>query len=150
MKLVGCTISCTYGAHIQSYFVVTDLTGLEVIMKDEADKSSFQVGMFGCYPSKSDTIMISELGMSRRILKSNYQIDCIMAKYQGLDFSPGSNATCSILGNPYADRSVDGISLEPYEVVFIKYSDLNSASESQERAKLYEKWMTESKLNRRS
>ncbi len=150
VKLIGCTISCGASPHVQSYFLTTDFTGLSILLKDSTNDGTIRAGVFGCYLSKSDTTMISEIRISTLVLNSGYKIDCLLTKYQTIDFSKKNNYQCTVHGNPYTDKNMDGTSLEPYEVVFVKYNDRESTTDAQERAKLYERWMEQVKTKNRT
>jgi hypothetical protein len=141
VKLVGCTISCGTALHVQSYFLTTDFIGLSVLFKAGNSDGALNTGVFACFPSKSDTIEASELGISKRILESDYMLDCLLTKYQKISFSKKTDFKCTVYGNPYADKNLDGTSLEPYEVVFVKFADREMTFDAQERAKLYQRWM---------
>ena len=143
VKLVGCTISCVPSFHVQSYLLVTDFHGLSTIVKEDT-------GTFGCYPTQSDTIGASELLISTRILRADYLITCILTRYHSLEFSRKNNYDCPIIGSPYADDSLDGTSLEPYDVVFVKFNNKTITVKPQERAKLYQKWMEEATMINRT
>ena len=150
VKLVGCTISCATAPHVQSYFLTTDFLGLSLLLKNSWGEGAARTAVFGCQSSKVDTIAASEMGISYRILESGYMIDCLLSKYQTIDFSKKANYQCSVYGNPYTDRNFDGVSLEPYEVVFVKFSDGKGIIDAQERAKLYQRWAEEAHRKNRS
>ncbi|CAF1335153.1 unnamed protein product [Adineta steineri] len=151
VKLVGSTISCIPVPHVQSYLMITDFTGLSVLLKDSTTSGGrIHTGVFGCYSSKSDTTQVSEIGISTIILNSGYLIDCLIPKFQTIDFSKKGNYKCPVYANPYADKSIDGTSLEPYVVIFVKYNDKGSTTEPQDRAMLYQHWMEAVKTKNRT
>lgn len=145
VKLVGCTFSCDPRQHIQSYFVSTDWIGMSLLLKSGGIDGVPGEGVFKCSPSKGDTIRFSELGASKQILEGNYSLNSLMTKYYTLDFTKQNNYRCSVIGNPYSDKNLDRTSLEPYDVVFVKFNDRGDTLDAQNRAKLYQKWMQESK-----
>ena len=142
VKLIGCTINCTPLMHVQSYFLVTDFVGLSAILKD--DESPFR-----CYATQSEVIMLSEQGISHRILQADYMITSLLSKHYPLHFSRKSDQ-CIAGENTYTDKHLDGVSLEPYEVVFVKFNNRTGTFDAQNRAKLYEKWMEEAISNNRT
>jgi hypothetical protein len=150
VKLVGSTISCATTSHVQSYFLTTDFTGFSTLLKTGGDDGMHSSGLFGCYPSKADAIQISEMPISKRILESGYLIDCLLTKYQTIYSFNKTMLKCPISGNPYADKNMDGLSLEPYEVVFVKFNDKEDTKDAQERGKLYQQWMESVKINNRT
>ena len=44
-------------------------------------------GAFKCYITQADTVKYSELGSSQAILRSNYGIDSLMLRYDGVDWT---------------------------------------------------------------
>jgi hypothetical protein len=134
VKLVGCTISCQSTPHVQSYFMVTDFLGLSLLMRPENGSD-----VFSCYESLSDVTLYSELAASTRILENGFWIDSLQTKYQGMDFSRKENKNCNRGQNPYFDRGVDGLTLDPYETVFVKYN-YKAYRAAADRAAIYQKW----------
>ncbi|KAG2498860.1 hypothetical protein HYH03_003052 [Edaphochlamys debaryana] len=125
VKLVGPTISCEgsplngdfrgkwrSNPHVQSFVVATDQVGLQVLLDDGR--------VFHCHNTRWNTIYYSELGSSTAILHAGYNLDCLMTKYQGVDWRNKSNWGCNQRYSPQSDLTYDGISLDPYEVLFIK------------------------------
>ncbi len=143
VKLVGITICCEAPMHLQSYFLTTDFVGLSILLKTSANDGSEFGGVFGCYGSRSETIDFSELSIAIHIRNAGYSFDGLLTKYQKMDFSTKGNYKCDLYVNPYMDKRLDGTSLEPYEVVFVKYNDKEATTEPQERAKLYQQWMNQ-------
>ena len=143
VKLVGCTISCVPSYHVQSYLLTTDITGLATMIKED-------VGVFACYPTQSDTIGASELLISTRILRANYTITSTFTRYNTLEFAEKTKYDCPIIGNPYTDNNIDGTSLEPYDVVFVKLNNKTGTFNAQKRALLYQKWMEQAKTTNRT
>lgn len=150
VKLVGCTISCETVPHVQTYFFVTDFIGLSILLKPGNWGSTSNDGIFACYPTKDHVSINSELPSSNRILDSGYMIDSLLTKYQTINFSQSHNRFCNANNNPYKDKGLQGTSLEPYEVVFVKYNDLEFLKDARDRAKLYQKWIQEAKSFNRS
>ena len=121
VKLTGCTISCGPVPHVQSYLLVTDFVGFTIMLQPGAHGGSRAEGIFGCYPLKGDVSVFSEVASSTRILEAGYMIDCVLAKYQTIDFKQKHNERCNGNRMPYFDKEYQEGSLEPYEVVFVKY-----------------------------
>ena len=142
VKLIGCTINCAPLVHVQSYFLATDFVGLSAVLKDDE-------GAFRCYATQSQVIMFSEQGISHRILKADYMITLLLTKHYPLSFSRKSDQ-CIAGENTFTDKSLDGVSLEPYEVVFVKFNNKTETFDAQNRAKLYQKWLEEATLDNRT
>lgn len=138
-KLVGSTINCEHKPHIQSYLLATDQVGLAIL----TDKKN---GVFNCKKDYSDAVFNGEIGASQIILHSNYQIASLQIKYQGVDFRKKDNENCNRRVSPiFVDRSVDGITHDPYELVFVKYKGTPTSFDSdlERRAHIYQKWLDE-------
>jgi hypothetical protein len=150
VKLVGCTISCIPVPHVQAYVLVTDFIGLTVLLEPGSNGGSKEEGIFGCYTRKEDISQHSELASSNRIRNSGYMIDSILTKYQNVNFNEKYNELCNRHRNPFMDNNFDDTSLEPYEVVFVKYNDLEYLQVSRKRGELYERWMEDTKSQNRS
>jgi hypothetical protein len=149
VKLVGCTISCETAPHVQAYLFATDFNGLTILLKPGKWGGTSDDGIFACHSTKDQILTNSELPASNRILESGYMIDSLLTKYQKVNFSELYNRGCNSNKNPYLDKGLEGTSLEPYEVVFVKYNDLETAKDTRDRAKLYQKWVADiKKLNR--
>ena len=144
VKLVGCTISCETVPHVQTYFSVTDFVGLSILLKP-GKWGATDEGIFACYPTKDHVSINSQLPSSNRILDSGFMIDSLLTKYQTINFSEPRNRACNSHNNPYKDKALDGTSMEPYEVVFVKFNDLEFLKESKDRAQLYQKWNEQTK-----
>lgn len=150
VKLVGCTISCETVPHVQTYFFATDYLGLSIIGKPGAHGATSAEGIFACYPTKDHVSINSELPISNRILNEGYLIDSMLTKYQTLNFSQPENRFCNKNLNPYKDKGLEGTSLEPFEVVFVKFNDLEFLKDARDKAALYQKWSEEVKNISRS
>lgn len=125
VKLVGPTISCEGAArngdpvgpwrrnpHVQSYVIATDQVGLSILKHDGE--------VLKCHNGIHDAIWHAELGSSAAVLNAGYNIDCLMLRYQGVEWQDRSNWGCNGGMNPYLEFMNDGISLDPLEVVFVK------------------------------
>jgi hypothetical protein len=138
VKLVGCTINCESSPHVQSYFWALDFKGLDLLLKEGT--------VFACHENMGETIYRGEIGASRIILKSGFGIDSLMKKYENMDFRLEKNKNCNKIKNP-TYVGVDGISLDPFEVVFVKIKDQMTQYEyNRGRVGVYEKWI-DTKMN---
>ena len=65
-----------------------------------------------------------------------------MKKYQGFDFRVNQNSDCYGTENPTSENKVDGISLDPFEVVFVKLKyTTRDYLHTQSRIAAYDKWI---------
>jgi hypothetical protein len=134
IKLVGSTINCQTAPHVQSYIWALDFEGLNLLLKHGT--------IFKCHDSKKETIKNGEIGASQIILNSGFGIDSLMKKYQGMDFRLYENKGCNNRRNPMVNRGVDGISLDPFEIVFIKMKNSEVEDfDNRKRVRAYEKWI---------
>ena len=147
VKLVGCTISCIPIPHVQSYLLVTDFTGLSLLLKPDTPGSN---GVFACFELKIHASFHSEVPSSTRILDAGYLIDCVLTKYQTINFKEPQNQLCNRHRNPYVDYNLDGTQLEPYEVIFMKYNDTPDTQVGRRKCELYERWMRDATKQNRS
>jgi len=141
VKLVGCTISCETTPHVQTYLMATDFIGLSILLKPGSWGASREDGIFGCYPTKDHVSIYSEISSSTRILESGYLIDSLLTKYQKVNFSDPRNRFCNQNNNPYKDKNLEGTSVEPYEVVFVKYNHLEIQLDARRKAELIQRWV---------
>ena len=89
--------------------------------------------------------MNGEIAASRTILDANYQIASLQSKYQNWDFRKKNNRHCNGGVNPLTvDKDFDGISHDPFELIFVKYKAVTSFSNNlQRRALVYGRWLDE-------
>jgi hypothetical protein len=132
VKLVGTTISVFSNAggyfdrtllrnisnhngpytHVQSMFFILDDESFNYLKKLDFFKQDF-------YNFK-DLIANKEIGMSQLILKNNWNINCILPKYQNYDYrivKQNFNPTCE---DPCMRGCYFGKSIDPYEAIFFK------------------------------
>jgi len=120
VKLVGTTICCLphtddggYGPKVEGFFFVTDVKGLKMLFEE---KTIFQI-----HESKISAIIHGEYGLSNCIFKHGYSIDCMISKYQGIDWSDRKNWNMNNNKHPSRKNSFYSNSLIPYELIFHKW-----------------------------
>ena len=120
VKLVGPSITCLprsdaggYGPRIEGYCFATDRTGLGVLWRDGR--------VFSDHPTKFSCIVDGEYGMSRAVLRAGFGLDCLLYRYQGIDWSDPANWDQNGNAPPSRQGTYDGISIHPFEVVFHKW-----------------------------
>ncbi len=146
VKLVGPTINCEKKPHVQSYLLATDQIGLGIL----TDKKS---GVLSCKTDYNDAVMNGEVGASQIMLAANYQIASLQIKYQGVDFRKKEYVNCNRRVSPiFVDRSVNGITHDPYELVFVKYKGTPASFDSdlERRAHIYQKWLDEQPIEEKN
>ena len=120
VKLVGTTISCEIRVHVQSMVLATDRVGLEALWK---------AGTLDCARDRDEAIAKYELGASAAIMDKGYSVDCLMLRYQGVDWRAPEAAACNEMRNPFVPHYNDGIPINPLEVLFVKVKPHTLASD---------------------
>eukprot|EP00884_Botryococcus_braunii_P008291 jgi/Botrbrau1/17463/Bobra.0054s0050.1 len=141
VKLVGSTINCG-GAylhaptpHVQSYISATDVEGLAILLEE---------GVFACRSELGEVVVKGELAASTVILAAGYNIDCLLLRYQGLDWREAGAQHCNEQLNPIQEGLYDGISINPLEVMFVKVKRamLEAGWEQVRQATKYDAWLS--------
>lgn len=119
VKLVGTSISCLpksdaggFGPKVAGYCFATDDIGLNILLNNKT--------IFVNHETKFNAIM-AEYGLTSAIMTAGYTIDCLMYRYENVDWTDKNNWNLS--EDVFPDRldTNDGISLHPFEVVFQKW-----------------------------
>ena len=120
VKLVGTTIVCLpdydaggYGPKVEGFFFMVDNIGLNLLKK--------QKNIFCNHDSKYSAVVNGEYGLSNCILKSGFLIDCMLPKYQNVDWSNNDNYKLNNNIHPSRKNSFYGYSINPYDVIFHKW-----------------------------
>ena len=77
--------------------------------------------MFVDHATKFDAVVNGEYGLSRAILAAGYTLDCLLYRYQGIDWRNPANWNLNDNRHPSRAGSYGGISIHPFEVVFHKW-----------------------------
>ena len=94
---------------VEGFFFVVDRIGLNAILENGK--------VFVDHPTKKEAVQIGEWGITEEITKRGFGIDCLLYRYQGLDWSDESNWKKDY---PSRGGSYDGESISPFEVMFHK------------------------------
>ena len=120
IKLVGTTIVCLpahdkggYGPKIEGFCFCSDKIGLSLLVKNGT--------VFTDHASKIDAIINGEFQLTKVILDNGYNIDCLLYKYQNIDWRDSNNYNLNNYKYPSRSGSYDDISIHPFEVVFHKW-----------------------------
>jgi hypothetical protein len=120
VKLVGTTIACLlpedaggYGPKVEGFFFMLDQIGLDLLKGEKT--------IFCDHPSKFSAIVRGEYELSKCILKNGYSIDCMLHKYQNIDWRDPTNYHINNNRHPSRKNSYFGNSIDPYEVIFHKW-----------------------------
>jgi len=101
--------------HVQSQVFLLGREGLDFLIKNDFFKQSAEIEFV-------KFIVLREVMLSQLIIKHGWNINCLLPKYQGLDYrtiTADINPT-SVNGDPYYINSYFGSNIRPYDVVFIK------------------------------
>ena len=112
VRLVGCTFNCDPSPHVQSYLWAMNGNTLDFLLNSTK--------VFTCHESLHYAINDGEIAASRAIFQAGFSLDSLMTKYRDLDLRANFMIKCPYRTHPTPDRGVDGITLDPYEVVFVK------------------------------
>lgn len=120
VKLVGTSIVCLphndaggYGPKIEGFFFMVDNIGLSLLIN--------QQNIFFDHPDKYSAIVNGEYGLSNCIFKNGYTIDCMLPKYQNINWCDINNYTLNNNLHPSRKNSYYGESIYPYDVIFHKW-----------------------------
>lgn len=140
-KYVGCTISCMFHAHVQSYVVAMDFIALQVLWYGSVRHYTYGAwaglsalplsgnSSLRCPENWEEAVFQGEIGASRTIIDAGYNFASLMHVYGDSDFRLKPDVCASSwTGNPSAfgspkKRGVpeqDTVALNPLEVVFMK------------------------------
>eukprot|EP01026_Neomeris_dumetosa_P032392 TRINITY_DN2570_c0_g2_i1.p2 TRINITY_DN2570_c0_g2~~TRINITY_DN2570_c0_g2_i1.p2 ORF type:complete len:411 (-),score=42.80 TRINITY_DN2570_c0_g2_i1:664-1896(-) len=129
VKLVGPVIDCTplvnemdssqvdkrMNPYIQSSVLATDYVGLKLWMDDEH--------ILKCYEDAQLGIWYGDSGASLKILKNNYNLESLLTRYGKVDWRDETNWGCNDNDTPERQFGYDGISIHPFETLFVRTSD---------------------------
>jgi len=120
VKLVGTTIVCLphkdqggYGPKVEGFFFMTDSIGLNLLQKEKT--------IFFNHKNKRSAILNGEYSLSKCIMRHGYSIDCILHRYQGIDWTDTNNWNMNNNRHPSRKKSFYNTSLDPFEVIFHKW-----------------------------
>ncbi|QKF94527.1 hypothetical protein QKU48_gp1069 [Fadolivirus algeromassiliense] len=120
IKLVGTTISCLHEKHkeyagpkIGGYFFVTDTIGLQLMINRK--------DIFMDHETKINAIA-AEYKVTNSIFDGGYGIDCLLYKYQGIDWKDKNYIKFYEDIHPDRQGEYFGLSIHPFEVVFHKWT----------------------------
>lgn len=120
VKLVGTTIVCLphwdkggFGPKVEGFFFVVDNIGLNILKNEKT--------IFHDHKDKEATILNGEYGMSKAIFNAGYTIDCMLPKYQNVDWTNPENHNMNNNLHPSRKNMYFGGSINPYDVIFHKW-----------------------------
>ena len=120
VKLVGTTIVCLphndsggFGPKVEGFFFLLDKVGLQLVLENGT--------IFYNHKNKVDAILNGEYSLSKCIINHGYTIDCMLGKYQNIDWYDDKNYYINDNKHPSRKNSYFGKSIDPFEVIFHKW-----------------------------
>lgn len=104
-----------YGAKLESWAFALDMTGLRLLMA----AGTFHVRT--CKLCDDGVVVQGEYGITNVLFSKGYNIATLMYKYdKKTDWRESKNWRCNNNAHPSRHGTYDGISMNPFEVVFLK------------------------------
>ena len=120
VKLVGTSIVCLpasdlggLGPKVEGFFFVLDKVGLQLVIDDGT--------IFYNHKNKVDAILNGEYALTKCILKNGYTVDCMLSKYQNIDWDDSKNFYINKNKHPSRKNTYFGENINPFEVIFHKW-----------------------------
>jgi hypothetical protein len=120
VKLVGTTITCLpegdtggFGPKIEGFFFMVDQIGLDILKVNGT--------IFYNHPTKFSAIINGEYAISECMFVNGYSIDCMLRKYQGIEWRDSKNHKLNNSESPSRNNTFYNNSINPYEVIFHKW-----------------------------
>lgn len=93
--------------HVESTLMATDRVGLNLMQ---------EAGCFECYSTWREAKVKGEVAGSAAILQAGYNLDCLMLRYQDVNWQDNTKWRCGSMVAPHQEGTYDGTSLNPLEV----------------------------------
>eukprot|EP00890_Picochlorum_soloecismus_P001815 jgi/Picsp_1/2634/NSC_00864-R1_hypothetical protein VOLCADRAFT_105929 [Volvox carteri f. nagariensis] len=148
VKMVGSIISCegapkdgnAAGTWRGIPFIISHAWAIDY---DALTKLISEKGVFRCHKNKWDTKYYSDAGASLAIFQAGWTIDSLMSRYQGVDWRSSSSWQCNQRVPPDFESHYDGISINPYEIIFVPVKSSTSANRWSfiQQIDRYENWL---------
>ncbi|BDA51679.1 hypothetical protein COCOBI_19-2350 [Coccomyxa sp. Obi] len=124
IKVVASSLVCLpeidaggYGPKVESWAFATDAVAVQLIV---------EAGVFNvrkCKLCRDGVVVMGEYGISKTLLNAGYNIATLMSMYPvGVDWSKQEHWRCNNNTHPSRHGTYDGITMHPFETVFIKAS----------------------------
>ena len=147
VKLVGSTISCEGAPKegnaagewrgnpaVSPHAWATDATGWRLLAQQPA--------IFMCHNNTWESRYHADVGASLAVMRAGWTIDTLLTRYQGVDWTAAASWQCNQRVRPDYEHHYDGISISPYETVFVPVSESTASARWSiaETADRYERW----------
>ena len=143
VKLIGTSLVCFEytaspgkGPHVEGFFFCVDKIGLDIILETNT--------VFVDHETKEKAVNNGEYGLSKAILNGGYSLDCLLYKYQNVDWTDEDNwRDQNNYTHPSRVNTYDNITIHPFEVVFHKWFWANNPPVNFNYVVKYRKWKLE-------
>lgn len=105
-----------YGPKLESWAFGVDQAGLAALINETV------FALRTCKLCGDGVVVHGEYGLTASMVRAGYRIDTLMAKYRGVDWSDPRHWRCNNNVHPSRHGTYDGISMHPFETIFIKAS----------------------------
>jgi hypothetical protein len=115
VKLVGTCIMTNplHGPLIEGFSFMTDHIGLNLLLNKQT--------IFFNHKTKVDAIHNGEMALAKCMFDENYTIDCMLEKFQGVNWLDKSNWSFNSCEPPSRKGKYFGGSIDPFKVIFHKW-----------------------------
>lgn len=118
--ILGTTLVCLppwdaggEGPRVEGFFWCVNLPRLELLLTEGT--------ILRDHPTKRSAIVEGEYGLSRCMLRHGLNLDCLLRRYEGIDWRDRSTWGANDRRHPSRAGSFYGGSVDPYEVMFHKW-----------------------------
>ncbi|PSC69296.1 hypothetical protein C2E20_7243 [Micractinium conductrix] len=123
VKAVGSSLVCLpevdaggYGPKLESWAFAVDQDGLEALLREGV----FQLRT--CKLCDEGVVVKGEYGLTNSLMKYGYNVATLMAMYRGVDWRDRRHWRCNNNVHPSRHGTYSGITMHPFETVFLKAS----------------------------
>ena len=102
-----------FGPNVESFFFCLDSEALELVLKDGT--------IFCDHTSKVNVILHGEYALSKCLIYKGYTIDCMLKKYENINWYDHANYFINNNLHPSRKNSFFGSSIDPYDVIVYKW-----------------------------
>ncbi|GMH41535.1 hypothetical protein BSKO_09445 [Bryopsis sp. KO-2023] len=126
VKIVGCSLVCLpgndaggFGPKIESWAFAVDREGLSVALA----AGVFERRICKLCEGSEGVVVGSEYGLSKAIINAGFNMGTLLSRYpKDIDWRDPKNWNCNDNVHPSRHGTYDGISMHPYETLFVKTS----------------------------
>ena len=98
---------------MEGFFFLLDRWGLQLVLENGT--------IFYNHKTKVDAILNGEYSLSKCIINHGFTIDCMLDKYQNINWYDRKNYYVNNNKHPSRKKSYFGKNIDPFEVIFHKW-----------------------------